>query len=116
MDYSRKINEQENHIAEAIAHILTTHRGEHDTLPSFGGDTLDLIFEPNHPAFHMLAEHYFVHSTERWEKRAKIPAKKGVTFNWQGDLVERGIMPISATISFIAAQTPENLVSPFRDP
>ena len=112
---SENVMAEENHIAEAIAHILATHPGEHDTLPSFGGQALDLVFSPNHPAFHLLAEHYFTHSTERWEKRAKIPENQ-ITFTWEGALVERGILPVKAKVSFIVNQIEGNLISPFSSP
>ena len=112
---SENVIAEENHIAEAIAHILATHPGEHDTLPSFGGQALDLVFSPNHPAFHLLAEHYFTHSTERWEKRAKIPEGQ-ITFTWDGELVERGTLPVKAMVQFIVNQVEGNLISPFSSP
>jgi phage baseplate assembly protein W len=61
-----------NHIAEAIAHILLTVPGEHDTLPEFGSRMLSIVFEPNSQEFRMTAKVYFETATARWEKRAKV--------------------------------------------
>lgn len=109
-------NEGVNHIAESIAHILLTRPTEHDTLPEFGSDIFTIIFEPNTEEFRLAASHYFSFSTERWEKRARIPEDGGTTWYFEGQLADQGILPVVVRIRFITEQVEGNLVSPLVTP
>lgn len=106
-------DERVNHVAEAIAHILLTRPMEHDTLPEFGSDLFTIIFEPNSQEFRLAASHYFSHSTERWEKRARIPEEGGTTWYFEGQLADQGILPLICRVKFITQQTTGNLVAPY---
>jgi len=104
---------QTNHIAEALAHIFMTRRTEHDTIPPFGGDLFQIIFEPNENRFRVLAGHYFTTAAERWEKRAGI-SEDDIYFKvHNGHLIDEGRLPMIVDISFITQQAAGNLVSPF---
>lgn len=109
-------DERVNHIAESIAHILLTCPTEHDTLPEFGSDVFTLLFEPNTEEFHLVASHYFSYSTERWEKRARVPEDGGTTWYFEGQLADQGILPLVVRINFITEQVEGNLVSPLVTP
>jgi len=109
-------NENVNHIAESIAHILLTRPLEHDTLPEFGSNIFTILFEPNTEEFRLAADHYFNHSTERWEKRAKIPENVGTTWYFEGQLADQGILPLVCRVEFIIQQAEGNLVAPFVTP
>lgn len=108
------ISGPQNHIAESIAHILLTRFLEHDTLPPFGSDLFNVLFEPNTPEFKMLAAHYFQEAADRWEHRCDIP-QEGVEWFDTGIGIQRGELPVTVTPTFIRQQVPENLVSPFID-
>lgn len=110
------VNPQANHIAEAIAHILLTRPTEHDTLPEFGSDIFTILFEPNTEQFQVLANHYFSWSTIRWEKRARIPEQGGMTWTFEGPLVDQGRLPVIARVNFIQQQADGNLINPFVTP
>jgi len=103
---------EHNHVAEAIAHILLTHLTEHDTLPNFGSRLFEILFSPNTPEFEQLAAFWMQHSTERWEKRARVP-QDGTAWQFTGRLADEGRAPVAAFIEFIAGQVEGNLVSPF---
>jgi len=105
--------EAENHIAESISHILLTSPTEHDTLPEFGSNIKNILFEPNHPSFHTILEHWLQWSTERWEKRARVPVSDGVKFLPSGTLTDQGRLPVVAKVDFIPQQAEMNLVAPF---
>ena len=102
-----------NHIAESIAHILMTRQMEHDTLPEFGSDLYMFLFEPNDDLMYGEARHYFSWSTDRWEKRARIPENGGSFFYFDGTLADQGRLPIHVNVRFIVQQVNQNLVAPF---
>lgn len=104
-----------NHIAESIAHILLTSPGEHDTLPQFGSRLSEAIFEPNTEEFRLVFGLYLQTSTERWEKRAKVP-RSGVVWKPAPYLTDQGRLPLHVDVQFTAQQTEGNLVAPFVTP
>ena len=67
-----------NHIAESIMHILLTVPEEHETLPEFGSYIFKILFEPNAYNFKLACSRYFVNSTRRWEKRARVRNEQSV--------------------------------------
>jgi len=105
-----------NHIAEAIAHILLTHQGEHDTLPEFGSRIQEILFEPNSSETWPVLKHFFFESTIRWEKRARFPENGGMEFKPSGYGIDQGQLPALAYVEFILAQIVGNLVAPFVEP
>lgn len=109
-------DEAVNHIAESIAHILLTRPMEHDTLPEFGSDVFTILFEPNTEEFRLAASHYFSFSTERWEKRARVPPIGGTTWYFEGQLADQGILPLVCRVNFITEQVEKNLVAPYVTP
>lgn len=106
-------DQEVNHIAESVAHILLTRRLEHDTLPEFGSDVFTILFEPNSQEFRLAAAHYFSFSTARWEKRARIPEIGGTQWFFDGQWADQGRLPLACRVNFIVQQVPGNLVAPF---
>lgn len=106
-------NPRANLIAEAVAHILLTRPLEHDTLPPFGSYMFKILFEPNTEEFEMTAEEWFLHATERWEKRVAIKDVEWHTTDLGIDHGRIGAMPM---LQFIRQQVSGNLVSPMVTP
>lgn len=100
----------QNHIAEAISHILLTNVGEHDNLPEFGSRLEVKLFEPNTEEFKLLAELYMKTATQRWEKRVTTDSFEWLTSNLD---VDQGASRSIQYMSFIAQQAAGNLVAPF---
>lgn len=105
-----------NHIAEAIAHIVLTIQGEHDTLPEFGSRVNEIIFDPNHFVTAALFETWLEVAVKRWEKRAWVPIPEGVQWNPTGPAIDRGELPALIRPAFLTTQVEGNLVSPFVTP
>jgi len=101
-----------NHIAEAICHILHTKPGEHDTLPDFGSQIHNMLFEPNADFFNVAAGHYFRFAADRWEKRATIPLES-IQWGQRGQDTDQGELGVRVSVSFIPSQVDGNLVYPF---
>ena len=103
----------QNLIAESIAHIVLTRKGEHDTLPEFGSNEQAILFENNSPETRYLVEYFFHESTRRWEKRAQVPESGGV--KWPSNTGREGFgeLPVQVFIRFIDGQVRGNLVAPF---
>jgi phage baseplate assembly protein W len=108
--------DEENHVAESIAHILLTRKGEHDTLPEFGSEMESILFEPNTEETKILAEHYFCESTRRWEKRAVVNEPEGVEWHDSPEGIDRHELAAILRPEFLRTQTRENLVAPFVTP
>jgi phage baseplate assembly protein W len=105
-----------NHIAEAIAHILLTMPGEHDTLPEFGSRVYFMLNKPNHFQTRKEFEVWAVDAIKRWERRVSF-AKSGSVEWFVSDYdTDNGILPVALHPQFIASQTAGNLVSPFVTP
>ncbi len=102
-----------NLIAESIAHIVLTNRGEHDTLPAFGSDEQAILFENNAPETRYVVEYYFHESTKRWERRAFVPESGGVSWPARAGVQTYGELPVLVYIQFVEGQVSGNLVAPF---
>lgn len=105
---------KQNLVAEAIANILLTRQGEHDTLPEYGGDPNAFIFDSIAAETKYIMDVYFRQSTVRWEKRARVP-KDGVTFPNRLHRAQHGEFPVQVDISFAEKQPAGNLVAPYVD-
>jgi phage baseplate assembly protein W len=102
-----------NHIAESIAHILQVIPGERDTLPEFGSYILNLIFDPNNFFTRKEFEIWTEVSTDKWERRARIPDVGGVVWNTTDqDIDDNKAVPV-VKAEIILAQKNGNLVFPF---
>lgn len=110
------VPDSQNHVAEAVLHILLTRKGELDWSPEFGSDIFTMLFEPNDPAFQMLAGHYFTESTARWEHRVTIEYPDGVEWNVTGEGIDRGESNALIRLTFTKQQVSENLVAPYCTP
>jgi phage baseplate assembly protein W len=104
---------QDNHIAEAIGNIIYTRKLEHDTLPEYGSNTTNLLFEPNTFKTMLEFEAWISIATKRWEKRAEIPLEGGMEWRTTEDDVEQGISRLILKPMFVEQQEEGNLVSPF---
>lgn len=107
-------NPRQNLIAEAIANILLTRQGEHDTLPEYGGDANAFIFDSISAETKYVLDFYFRQSTIRWEKRAFVP-KGSVSFPNKLHRATYGELPVQVDISFSDKQPAGNLVAPYVD-
>ena len=103
----------QNLIAEAIAHIVLTHKGEHDTLPEFGSNEQAILFENNSAETKYLVEYFFHEATRRWEKRAQVPETGGISWPPNTGRESYGELPVHVFIQFIDGQVSGNLVAPF---
>ncbi len=103
----------QNLIAESIAHIVLTRKGEHDTLPDFGSNEQAILFENNAPETKYLVEYFFHESTKRWEHRAVVPERGGVSWPSNRGRETFGQLPVQVFIEFIDGQVTGNLVAPF---
>lgn len=103
----------QNLIAEAIAHIVLTRKGEHDTLPEFGSNEQAILFENNSAETKYLVEYFFHESTRRWEKRAQVPEIGGISWPSNSGRESFGELPVHVFIKFIDGQLNGNLVAPF---
>lgn len=103
----------QNLIAESIAHIVLTRKGEHDTLPEFGSNEQAILFENNSQETKYLVEYFFHESTRRWEKRAEVPETGGISWPANTGREHYGQLPVQVSIRFIDGQTQGNLVAPF---
>jgi hypothetical protein len=110
------LRDRRNHIAEAIAHILLVHPGEHDTLPEFGSRLFTLINKPNNFETHAELETWLEVATRRWEKRAEIPIPEGCQWHGTDHDTDENIAPVRFLVQFIRDQVEGNLISPFVTP
>lgn len=101
-----------NHIAEAVCHILHTIPGEHDTLPEFGSNLYQMLFEPNSDVFNIAAGHYMRFAAKRWEKRAEFP-EDAIKWAVRGSDTDEGKLGVKASIQFAPQQNEGNQVYPF---
>jgi phage baseplate assembly protein W len=106
----------DNHIAEAITHILLTRRGEHDTLPEFGSKIDTILHDPNIDLVRKQFETWVELAVARWEKRASIPMPAGVVWNVDADRIDRNELACKLLAEFLSSQVDGNLVSPFVEP
>lgn len=102
----------ENHVADGIGNILFTVPLEHDTLPEFGSRINTIINDPNHHQVAYEFEAWLEESTERWEHRAAVK-RDDVTYSPTGRGIDLGELPVAINPTFLAAQNPRNLVSPY---
>ena len=102
-----------NHISESIAHILQVIPGERDTLPEFGSRTYDIIFDPNNIFTQQEFEAWAFLSTEKWEKRARIPENGGVVWKDSPDSIDAGESRSVIKLDVIKGNRKDNLVAPF---
>lgn len=106
---------RQNLIAESVAHIVLTGRGEYDTLPEFGGDVIHVLFEQNLDETRIVTSVYFNTASQRWEKRARIP-ESGVEWKVTPRMTDENQAQVSVNLAFIKGQAPGNLVAPFVTP
>lgn len=111
-----RIGISDNHIAEAISNILLTHQLEHDTLPEYGSNIHQILFDPLHNITKQQFQIWLEICTKRWEHRAKIPIPQGMTWGEDDYSTDRNTLSLKLTPEIILQQTPENLVSPFVSP
>lgn len=105
-----------NHIADAIANLLMTRPGEHDTLPEYGSRLEALIPDPNNIFTKQEFETWLEEATRRWEKRCNIPVPEGVQWGDTPELTDQNILPVKLLLQFLMTQIPGNLVAPFVTP
>lgn len=112
-----KTPDRQNHIAEAITNILLTRKLEHDTLPEYGSNIDNIIFDPNTDFIKNEFEVWLKICTERWEKRAFVPLPWGLTWlNNNGEQIDRNELPVNIFVEILEQQHPKNLVTPFVQP
>ena len=110
------VDYDENHVAEAIAHILLTNQLEHDTLPEFGSRVQSILFEPNSFQTTMEFETWAEEATKRWEYRVSLTPPGDFVWRAQSLEIDEGIMKVKLTPQFLMQNTIANLVSPMTTP
>lgn len=103
---------EQNLVAEAIANILLTREGEHDTLPEYGGDINSFIFDNSSYETRFLLDVYFRQAVKRWEKRAFL-SENSIIFSQTQTQHRYGEFPVEVDISFAMKQPKGNLVAPY---
>ena len=95
-------------ISESIRIILGTPVGERVMLPAFGSRLNELVFAPNSPATHSLADFYVREALQLWEPRIEVAEVSTVV-----DPDQPNVLLI--TVNYVVRETnvPENLVYPF---
>ena len=106
------VDYDENHVAEAIAHILLTRQYEHDTLPEFGSRIQNILFEPNNMQTAIEFETWAEEATKRWEYRVSLIPPQDFVWRAQSLEIDEGVLKVKLTPTFIMQNTISNLVSP----
>lgn len=110
------VEHDENHVAEAIAHILLTRQYEHDTLPEFGSRIQNILFEPNTMETTIEFETWAEQSTKRWEYRVSLTPPQDFVWRAQSLEIDEGILKVRLTPQFIQQNVISNLVAPMVSP
>jgi phage baseplate assembly protein W len=109
---NQTVEETTNHVAEAVYNILFTSLREFEEIPWYGSKVKYSVFEPNSAEFKLIFAAYLSWATDRFEKRARFP-ENGVQWYSTGIAIDRGELPLVASIEYITQQHPKNLVTPF---
>lgn len=110
------VDYDENHVAEAIAHILLTRQYEHDTLPEFGSNVQSILFEPNSFQTTIEFETWAEEATKRWEYRVSLTPPQDFSWKAQSLEIDEGVLKVKLTPAFLMQNTISNLVSPMTTP
>ena len=108
--------DRQNHIAESMAHILTTIQGQRDMLPRFGSRSNDIIHDPNNQYSRMVHETWVELAVARWEKRVILKVPDNLTWVDTDETMEAGEAIFQLNPTIIPTQVPGNLVAPFVGP